>query len=326
MVRGLVLGKFLPYHAGHAHLIRTARRNVDELTVLVCSLAREPIPGALRFRWVAEAHPDCRVVHVTEEVPQAPGESVDFWPIWTDLIRRYAGDVDRVFTSEDYGDALAACLGATHTCVDLARETVPTSGTAIRLAPLAEWEHIPAAVRPHFVKRVAILGPESTGKTTLAATLANEFHTTWVREFGRQYCEGRDALSLTLADFDAIGRGQVLLEEGMAREADRILICDTDLITTCTWSDLVVGERPEWLDRMAAAQRYDLTLLLSDAGVPWVDDGTRVLEAHRTEHLQRLIAELARHGRHFHLLDGDWPARTDRARALVKDLYDDRSR
>lgn len=51
MLRGLVLGKFMPYHAGHAHLIRTARASVDELTVLVCSIAREPIDGVLRHHW-----------------------------------------------------------------------------------------------------------------------------------------------------------------------------------------------------------------------------------------------------------------------------------
>src|SRR5690348_6780398 len=99
MTRGLVLGQFLPYHAGHAHLIRTARAAVDELVVLVCSIESEPIPGPCRFAWVRDAHPDCRVIHVAEEVPQAPEDSAAFWPIWTDLIARYAGKVDVVFTS-----------------------------------------------------------------------------------------------------------------------------------------------------------------------------------------------------------------------------------
>src|SRR5690242_304352 len=129
ITRGLVLGKFLPYHAGHAHLIRTARAAVDELTVLVCSIAREPIDGPVRHRWVATAHPDCRVLHVDEEVPQAPEEHPDFWPIWTDLICRYAGEVDAVFTSEEYGDELARRLGARHVCVDRERTLYPVSGT-----------------------------------------------------------------------------------------------------------------------------------------------------------------------------------------------------
>ena len=319
-VRGLVLGKFLPYHAGHAHLIRSARAAVDELTVLVCSIAREPIPGELRFHWVAESHPDCRVLHVAEEVPQAPEESPDFWPIWVDLIERYAGHVDRVFTSEEYGDELARRIGAGHTCIDLVRATVPVSGTAIRAAPLEHWEYLPDVVKPYFVRRIAILGPESTGKTSLASTLAQEFRTTWVPEFGRAYCEGRDARSLELADFDAIGRGQLAAEEATARSANRLLFCDTDLVTTCTWSDLIAGARPPWLDEAAGLQQYALTLVLPDADVPWVDDGTRVLEHQRAEHLERLVAELRARGRTFHLLEGSMEDRFQQACALVREL------
>jgi NadR type nicotinamide-nucleotide adenylyltransferase len=188
--------------------------------------------------------------------------------------------------------------------------------------PLEHWEFIPRVVRPYFARRVAILGPESTGKTTLAAALADEFQTTWVPEFGREYCETRNALTLTLDDFEAIGLGQLALEEQHAREANRLLLCDTDLITTCTWSDLVVGRRPEWLHRAAAAQRYALTLVMSDRDVPWINDGTRVLESRRAEHMELLLAELSRHGREFHILEGSWTERHERARALVQGLVD----
>src|SRR5688500_11096658 len=166
--RGLVLGKFLPYHAGHAHLIRSARASVDHLSVLVCSLPDDPIPGALRYRWVRDAHQDCDVVHVTDEVPQAPEEHPEFWPIWRSLIQRHVGDVDAVFTSERYGERLAKELNATHTCVDIERRTYPVSGTAIRARPFAHWEFLPPAVRAHYALRIAIVGAESTGKTTLA--------------------------------------------------------------------------------------------------------------------------------------------------------------
>lgn len=322
MVRGLVLGKFLPYHSGHAHLIRTARRAVDELTVLVCSIASDPIPGRLRFEWVRDSHRDCRVVHVTEEVPQTPDESPDFWPIWIDLIQRYAGAIDVVFTSEQYGDELAARIGATHACVDLARATVPISGTMIRSAPLAHWEYLPSVVRPYFARRVAILGPESTGKTTLAATLATGYRTTWVPEFGREYCETRPAMSLTLEDFDCIGRGQLQDEEEMAHRANRLLFCDTDLLTTCTWSDIVVGSRPRWLDQAAARQSYALTLVLSPEGVPWVADGMRVLELRRTEHMARIVHELEKHGRSCVVLTGSFEERLAEARAHVDCLLE----
>ena len=319
MTRGLVLGKFLPYHAGHAHLIRTARAQVDELVVLVCSIEREPIPGATRFGWVRDAHPDCRVVHVAEEVPQAPEDDPGFWPIWTDLIARYAGAIDAVFTSEAYGDELGHRIGARHVCVDRSRLTIPVSGTAIRSDALRHWEHVPPEVRPYFVRRVALLGTESTGKTTLAQWLAKRFDTEMVDEFGRPYCDTRPAMTLTLPDFEAIAWAQATLEDDAASRANRVLICDTELHTTATWSDLVLGDRPAWLTAAARARRYDLVLLL-DHNVPWVEDGTRVLRDRREEHTRLLREELEAAGREYVMLSGDFEQRRTEAERLVEEL------
>jgi HTH-type transcriptional repressor of NAD biosynthesis genes len=322
MARGLVLGKFLPYHAGHAHLIRAARVRVDELVVLVCSLRREPIPGATRFGWVRDANPDCRVIHVTDEVPQTPEEHPDFWPIWTKLIERYAGRVDTVFTSEDYGTELARRIGARHVCVDRQRLTAPISATAIRTDPIRNWEFIPREVRPFFALRVALLGTESTGKTTLAGSLARRFDTVMVEEYGRPYCDTRPALSLELHDFEAIAWGQATWEDEGALDANRVLICDTDLHTTATWSDLVVGTRPEWLTAAARARHYDLIILLDHEDTPWVDDGTRVLSGRRAEHTRRLREELESAGRSYVMIGGDFDNRRREAERLVSALVE----
>ena len=325
MTRGLVLGKFLPYHAGHAHLIRTARACVDELIVLVCSVRREPIPGATRYAWVRDAHPECRVVHVAEDVPQAPEDDPEFWPIWTDLIARYAGRVDRVFTSETYGDELARRIGAVHISVDRERCVVPVSGSAIRAAPLRHWQYIPPNVRPFYALRVALLGTESTGKTTLAQGLAERFDTAWVREYGREYCDTRPAMSLTLPDFEAIAWAQATIEDEAAVNANRVLICDTELHTTATWSDLTIGTRPAWLTAAARARRYDLVLLL-EHDLPWVDDGTRVLRDRRVEHTQRIRDELDAAGRRYVTLAGSYAERELHAARLVSALIEEASK
>jgi cytidyltransferase-like protein len=76
---GLIIGKFLPPHTGHQYLIDFARNWVDRLTVLVCSLAAEPIPGAMRHAWMREMFPAVNVVHVEDENPQEPHEHPDFW-------------------------------------------------------------------------------------------------------------------------------------------------------------------------------------------------------------------------------------------------------
>ena len=82
MTRGLVLGKFLPPHAGHVYLIETARRQCDDLSIVVGTLAREPIAGALRALWMRALFPDLRVLHLTDDNPQEPSEHPRFWEIW----------------------------------------------------------------------------------------------------------------------------------------------------------------------------------------------------------------------------------------------------
>ena len=125
-------------------------------------------------------------------LPQAPSEHPDFWAIWRRaLLAVLPGPPDRVFTSDPYGAELAATLGARWIPVDPDRVARPISGTAIRAAPLACWDHLPRPVRPYFVRRVSVFGPESTGKTTLAAHLAALHRTAWVPEYARAYLEAR---------------------------------------------------------------------------------------------------------------------------------------
>jgi NadR type nicotinamide-nucleotide adenylyltransferase len=184
---------------------------------------------------------------------------------------------------------------------------------------MAAWAFLPQVVRPWFVRRLAIVGAESTGKTMLAAHLGRVFDTEWVPEFGRAYCEDRDPRTLTLDDFDAIGRGQVAAEDSAAMLANRVLVCDTELWTTCTWSDLIIGQRPAWLEAAARGRRYDQVLLLTD-DVPWVNDGTRVLGARRREHTDRLRAALTDAGQPYVELNGSFAERTASAEAAVEAL------
>lgn len=154
MTTGFLLGKFLPPHCGHIYLIETARRQVDHLTVLVCSLQREPIPGELRYQWVRDLFPTVNVQHFADDIPQYPHEHPDFWALWLKAVRRYLPTgPDLVFSSEAYGDRLAEVLGARPVCVDLARATFPVSGSAVRADP-ARYRHLlPPAVQTYFAER-----------------------------------------------------------------------------------------------------------------------------------------------------------------------------
>ena len=175
-------------------------------------------------------------------------------------------------------------------------------------------------MHPDDPRRVALLGTESTGKTTLAATLARTFNTVWVPEYGREYCEVVPSFQLRLHDLEAIAWGQATWEDDYARRANRVLFCDTELHTTATWSDLLLGTRPAWLTAAARARRYDLLLLLDDEGTPWLEDEVRVLSRRRAEHTRLLRAELEAAGRAYTVLSGSFADRQREAERLVRVL------
>lgn len=316
---GLILGKFLPPHAGHQYLVEFAQNFVERLTVLVCSIQREPICGELRYAWMRELFPQARIVHVTEELPQEPCEHPQFWDIWRRTVLQAAGDpIDYVFASEHYGQRLATEVGAKFIPVDIGRQNVPVSGTALRTRPLDNWQYIPPCVRPYFVKRVCVFGPESTGKSTLARGLADHFQTVHVPEFARELLNPQGGVCHE-SNIPLIARGQMASEEALARHANRVLICDTDLLLTTIWSDVLFGGCPEWIREQALARRYDLYLLL-DVDVPWVDDSQRFLPHQRQEFFQRCRDALESSGRPYRVIQGSWAERFAQSCAAVSSL------
>lgn len=272
--RGFVLGKFMPPHAGHVYLGDFASRYVDELTILVCSLPSDPIPGALRVEWMRDMFPKARVQHCSEILPQTPEDDPsNFWTIWRSVVARYHPEtIDVVFASDPYGLRLAKEVGAAFVPVDPGRSTFPISASEIRSDPMRNWDFIPGPVRRHFLKRVTLFGAESSGKSTLAKDLAHHFETVAVPEFGRIHTEtfGPDATSRE--DIRKIVLGHLASVEAAKPRANRLLIEDTDPVLTAIWSDTLTGGRDPWFETF---RNYPDLYLFCDIDIPWVDDGTR---------------------------------------------------
>ncbi len=293
MTRGLVIGKFYPPHRGHKFLIETAQRAVDRLDVLICVLHDQAISGDLRQSWLREIHPTANVMQIDDIGDDDNSE------VWAAYTKRILGQSpDMVFTSEGYGDAYARFLGCRHILVDRERHQVPISGTKIRSNPLAYWDFLEPCVRAHFAKRICVVGAESTGTTTLAQDLAKHFETVWVPEYGREYCEKLTAAGVDLwnyrwksSEFTIIARAQVELEQKMAREANRVLICDTDAFATSIWHERYLGSRSSEVDAIAASQP-DRLYLLTDCDIPFVQDGLRDGEGIRKWMTDRFKEEL----------------------------------
>ena len=309
----------MPLHRGHLHLIETARKAVDELTVLVCSIQAEPIPGYLRYEWMKKTFPDLRVLHVTDENPQEPKDHRFFWEIWADTFRRnMPKGIDIVFTSENYGHELAKRMNIQHQLVDLDRTTFPVSATKIRNNPFANWEFIPKAVRPFYLKKIVLTGPESTGKSTLSKKLAAHYKTCSVEEYGRTYWETNTG-NKDCFDIAHVAGGQLWLEEQAAERANKILFCDTDLLVTQIWSEIYYQKCPAWIIQHNHQHPYDLHLLL-DIDIPWVDDGTREFPKLRQFHFDRIQEELESRNINYVLISGDYETRFEKAVAAVDAL------
>lgn len=271
--RGLVIGKFYPPHRGHKFLIDTALSQCEEVDVLVCRKPEQNPPAELRVAWLQEIHPKAKVHLIEDTVPDDDSEG---WAAYTIEFLGYAPDV--VFTSEDYGYPYARYLGCQHVQVDKARLAVPISGTQVRSNPYAAWEFLEPCVRAFYVRRICLVGAESTGKTTLAEALANYYNTVWVPEYGRDYTyikvERGDFDSWTSPEFVHIAQEQCLREDEAARQANRVLICDTDAFATGIWHVRYMGTRLPEVEEIAAPRRYDLYLLPS-VDIPFVQDGVR---------------------------------------------------
>lgn len=122
-------------------------------------------------------------------------------------------------------------------------------------------------------KRILILGPESTGKSTLAEDLAHHFGEPWVPEFAREYLEKIDR-PYRFEDLAEIGKGQVLLEDQQAEKAMKFLFCDTDLRVIHIWSEHRFGKTDPWVLEEIQRRKYEL-ILLTDTDLPWEPDPLR---------------------------------------------------
>ena len=123
------------------------------------------------------------------------------------------------------------------------------------------------------IKKIAIVGPESTGKSTMSAYLAQHYQTVWVPEYAREYCEKLTA-PCTWQDEINMFYGQLALEAAYLPKANKLLICDTTFITVKIWSDYTFGRSPQEVLDELPNHPYDLYLLLS-IDLPWEEDPLR---------------------------------------------------
>ena len=320
--RGLTLGKFAPLHAGHQWLLHTAACEMDEVLVLIYDCPEvTSIPLPVRAGWIRQLYPRFEVREVWGG-PSEVGDTPRIKRLHEDYILHTLGirDITHFYSSEFYGEHMSQALGAVNRVVDAGRHKVPISGTAIRTHPFAQREFLHPLVYRDLVSKIVFLGAPSTGKSTLAQRLAQEYQTTWMPEYGREYWETHHVeRRLTSEQLVEIAEEHARREEALIWQADKYLFVDTNPLTTRQFALDYHGFALPRLEQMAdaAAARYDL-VFLCDIDIPYDDTPCRSGEVKRDEFQKQIVADLKMRRIPYLMLRGNLETRVQTVQNVLK--------
>ncbi len=175
--------------------------------------------------------------------------------------------------------------------------------------------------------KVVLFGPESTGKTTLSIQLARHYNSVWVPEFARDYLQEKwnnQRKTCENHDLIPIAAGQMKLENELAKKADQVLFCDTDLLETKVYSQEYYGGFVDpKLDKAAKINAYDL-YLLTYIDTPWEADDLRDRPELRLEMFNAFEKALKDHDKNYILLKGDKTTRLETAITAIDKILETR--
>jgi len=325
----LIIMKAYPFTKGHKYIIDYAKKYSDIVHVIMTYNSSQIIPGHVRYKAIVDTYlnnHNIKIYSVSDEGLPAYDyecETLDeFYSYWVPLVYSQVDSLDAVFTSEKYGDDFARYLGVEHVLVDQERKVVPISATIIRSDPFKSWEFIPETMKPFFVKRIAIMGPESVGKSTLSKNISNNLGTNFVPEYGRLIYELNN--SINIDDFIPISKGRQEIEDWLIKHSKKYLISDTEDITTYIFSKMYCPDEykkvePYFLNALKTKPKYDLYLLLKP-DCKGVQDGTRNFLEERLEHYEVIKSYLIEYECNFVEIGGDWNQRYKESLRLINEL------
>jgi NadR type nicotinamide-nucleotide adenylyltransferase len=322
--RGLTLGKFAPLHQGHQLLIETALAEMDEVVLIIYDCPETNIaPLSVRADWIRKIYPGVEVIEAWDG-PAEVGDTPEIKKLHEDYVlnRLNLSGITHFYSSEFYGEHMSLALGAINRVVDFDRKRLPISGTEIRQDPFAFRRYLHPVVYRDLIVNVVFLGAPSTGKTTIAARLAEKYDTRWMPEYGREYWEEHQVdRRLSVEQLVEIAEGHLEREEALLGEANRYLFTDTNALSTFIFSlyyhNTVAPQLSQLADR--AASRYDL-VFVCDTDIAYDTTWDRSGEMNRLVMQKRIVADLLVRKIPFFLLRGDLETRIKQVEGVLK-LY-----
>ncbi|UDG81212.1 Trifunctional NAD biosynthesis/regulator protein NadR [Candidatus Hartigia pinicola] len=317
---GIVFGKFYPLHTGHIYLIQRACSQVDELHIILCydelrdkeifinsSMSLQPTVSD-RLRWLLQTFKYQKNIYIYSFDEKGIEPYPHGWKVWSEKMKDFFKE-NYIYPNFIYSGEINDVprykknLGVETILIDPKRTFMNISGSQIRQAPFHYWDYIPTEVKPFFVRKVVLIGGESSGKSTLVNKLANIFNTTSAWEFGCDYVLshlGGNEIALQYSDYDKIALGHAQYIDFAVKYANKVTFIDTDFITTQAFCKRYEGKEHPFVQALIDEYRFDLVILLEN-NTPWVADGLRRLgsENDRDEFQALLVKMLKKNNVEF---------------------------
>ena len=323
MIKAFVFGKFLPFHKGHEAMIHFALTKCDFLSVLICCDYEENIAGEVRKNWIETTFTGVKSINIevfhydSQRLPNTSHTSSSVSQLWSVEFKKHLPDYNLLITSEPYGELVANFMGIHHIPFDLNRKRYPISASIIRNDLFSNWHYLPIAVRTHFTIKVAILGTESTGKTTLTKQLAKHFNSSFVLEAGRELIPCSN--DFTFKDLQLVSIEHAKQIDNAIMGSSPLIIIDTDIHITKSYARFTFNRELAVAEHIYKINKADLYLYLNN-DAPYYQDGTRLSESDRDLLDQYHRKVLADHQIKFVEISGDWKNRFELAVSEVSKL------
>lgn len=322
---GMYGGTFNPMHNGHLECIIKAACMCEKLyIVLSIGNNRDEVDYKVRYRWLYQATKhigNVEIFTISDDCETKQEYTLEASKADSEYVKKHIGEpIDVVFCGSDY-DADSFWNVNYPDSEFYVFERNDISSTAIREDLYGHWDWLPTFVRPYYVKKVLLIGVESSGKSVMTVNLANYYNTNYIEEAGRDLSEksGTDTLMLD-EDFTEILLTQKLNEMKAVEQSNRVLFCDTDCLITQFFLKFLGGneENIKLSDAIDALNSYDLVLFLAP-DVKWVQDGDRSTEIRDNRDIYRkMIADIYEsHGKKFEYIEGDYLTKFNKCVELV---------